>query len=93
MDKTEGIIRALRPLANHLITEADVRRAREHDAAIGRGGTVKGGKVRGTIPPSARGVVQASSVQLAPSSFSNAEDLATRIAAIEAAILALQGEG
>lgn len=93
MDKTDKIARALQQVAEYLITDEDVRRARDVDAAIGRGGTVKGNRVRGRIPASAAGVIQAGSVQLAPSAFSSAEDLATRIADLEAAIAALQAGG
>jgi len=90
MASDEMLIRMLEPVAAALVTGDDARRARDHDAAIGRGGTVKGNRVRGRLPASTSGVVQAASVELAPSAFSGTRNLADRIAAIEAAIAALE---
>ena len=58
----EALVRALRPVAEAMVTSDDARRARNVDAAIRDGGTVKGDRVRGRIGRAAVGTVDATSV-------------------------------
>jgi len=58
----EALVRALRPVAEAVLTVDDARRARNVDAAIRDGGTVRGGQVRGRIGRAAVGTVDQNSV-------------------------------
>lgn len=58
----EALVRALRPVAEAMVTDDDARRARNVDAAIRDGGSVRGDRVRGRIGRAAVGTVDQTSV-------------------------------
>jgi len=58
----EALVRALRPVAEAMVTGDDARRARNVDAAIRDGGSVRGDRVQGRIGRAAVGTVDQTSV-------------------------------